>query len=216
MPLVMVSNLGKENRRVQKHPSRYRRDQRARRPRGRADRSERAACAVDADCTSHATTLCAVRARHHDVTNGPRRQNAADTSADSATDQSADIATDQFANLAANASAADAAISSDHAANIVNTGGTRTRTTNHVARADQFDGAWTCSGRSANSWSAGSKRRRQSAIADHRQPGNADDNAGWWRHQHSGRTGHDPRWCHASMPAGNASRDDPSACALNV
>jgi hypothetical protein len=151
--LTWISNLGKENRRVHQNPSRRRRDQRARRPRGRDDRSERVACAIDADVTNHAATLCALRARHHDFTNGSRRQNAANTSTDNAAAKSADIAT--------NDSADDAVISSGATSDI------NTITTNHVTGTDQFDGAWTCSGRPANSCRARSERG-QSAIPDDR------------------------------------------------
>ena len=204
-----ISNLGKENPRGQQHPSRHRRDQRARRPRGRDDCSERLACAIDADVTNHTTTLCAVRARHHDVTNRPRRQNAANTSANNAADQSADDAADQSADIATNAitdDAFDAVISSRKSCD------TNTNTTNHVAGTDQFDGSWTCSGRAANSCRARSDRGHQSAIADDRQPGSAHD-AG--RRRVSGRKGHDTGRSPACVPARNTARDIGAAdCAL--
>jgi hypothetical protein len=82
-----VSNLGKENRCVQEHPSHHRDDRRARRLRGRDGRAEHFAGAINTDFTNDATlctnlaTVCAVRAGDEHVTVGPGRQNAANTCA---------------------------------------------------------------------------------------------------------------------------------------
>jgi hypothetical protein len=82
-----VSNLGKENRCVQEHPSHHRDDRRARRLCGRDGRAERFTGAINTDFTDDATlftnhaTVCAVRASDEHVTVGPGRQNAANTCA---------------------------------------------------------------------------------------------------------------------------------------